>query len=103
MPQAIVFGYLPGDIIIIQHGGDHRKFVIVGTHRVVRAHKVYTPFRASSVTVRTRHAASVSRYRVTRTKTTVTGSRGKSATKTTTTVKGPKGKVKAQKTRVRKN
>lgn len=81
----------------------HRKFVIVGTHRVVRAHKVYTPFRASSVTVRTRHAASVSRYRVTRTKTTVTGPRGKSATKTTTTVKGPKGKVKAQKTRVRKN
>lgn len=81
----------------------HKKFVVVRTHRVGRAHKVYTPFRTSSVTVKTRHAASVSRYRVTRTKTTVTGPRGKSATKTTTTVKGPKGKVKAQKTKVRRN
>ena len=81
----------------------HKKFIVVRTHRVGRAHKVYTPFRASSVTVRTRHAASVSRFRVTRTKTTVTGPRGKSATKTTTTVKGPKGKVKAQKTKVRRN
>lgn len=81
----------------------HRRFVVVGTHRVVRAHKVYTPFRASSVTVRTRHATAVNHYRVTRTKTTVTGPRGKSATKTTTTVKGPRGKVKAQKTKIRRH
>ena len=81
----------------------HRKFVVVGTHRVVRAHKVYTPFRASSVTVRTRHAASVNRFRVTRTKTTVTGPRGNSVRKTTTTVKGPRGKVKAQKTKTRRH
>lgn len=81
----------------------HRSFVLVSTHRVVRAHKIYSPFRASSVTIRTRHSASVNRYRVTRTKTTVTGPRGKSATKTTTTVTGRKGKVKATKTRVKRN
>ncbi len=81
----------------------HSSFVVVRTHRVGRAHKIYTPYRASSVTVRTRHAASVNRYRVTRTKTTVTGPRGKSATKTTTTVTGRKGKVKATKTRIKKN
>lgn len=79
----------------------HARFIIVGTHRVVRAHKIYSPFRTTSVTVRTRHAASVSRYRVTRSKTTVTGPRGNSATKTTTTVRGPKGKVK--RTKIRRN
>lgn len=81
----------------------HRGFVIAGTHRVIRAHAVYKPFRTTSVTVRTRHSAAVGRYRVTRTKTTVTGPRGRSATKTTTTVTGKRGKVKAQKTRIRRN
>lgn len=81
----------------------HRGFVVVGTHRVVRAHAVYRPFRTTSVTVRTRHSAAVGRYRVTKTKTTVTGPRGRSATKTTTTVTGKRGKVKAKKTRIRRN
>jgi hypothetical protein len=80
----------------------HRPFVVVNTHRVVRAHRVYTPARVSSVTVRTRHSASVNSYRVTRTKTTVTGPRGNSATRTQTTVRGKNGKVKAQKTKVRR-
>jgi len=64
-------------------------FAVVRTHRVVHAHRVYAPVRATSVTVRTRHHASVSHYRVTK----------------TTAIKGKAGgtKVKATKTtRVRK-
>ncbi|MBN8863647.1 MAG: hypothetical protein J0H92_09765 [Sphingobacteriales bacterium] len=79
----------------------YRPFVVVHTRRVVRAHSIYAPVRVSSVTVRTRHQASVQNYRVTRRQTTVTGPRGNSATRTTTTVKGPKGKVKTKRTRVR--
>lgn len=81
----------------------HRPFVIVHTHRVIRAHRVYTPFRVGAVSVRTRHSASVNRYRVTRTKTTVTGPRGNTVTKKTTTVTGKHGKVKATKTKVKRN
>lgn len=80
----------------------HRHFAVVRTHRVIAARRVYTPFRATSVSVRTRHSASVNHYRVTRTKTTVTGPRGRSATKTTTTVTGRNGNVKASKTKVRR-
>lgn len=80
----------------------HRHYVVVHTHRVGRAHKFYTPFRTTSVTVRTRHAVAVNNYRVTRTKTTVSGSRGRSATRTSTTVSGKRGKVKNSKTTVRK-
>lgn len=40
---------------------------IVHTHRVVVAHRVYTPFRTSSVTVRTRTTVVRNNYRVTRT------------------------------------
>ncbi len=80
----------------------HRNFVVVRTHRVGRAHACYTPFRASSVSVRARHGAAVNNYRVTRTKTTVSGPRGRSATKTTTTVSGKNGRVKGSKTTVRK-
>lgn len=80
----------------------HRPFVTVRTHRVVRAHAVYRPVRVSSVTVRTRHATTVNNYRVTRSKTTVTGPRGHKATRTTTTVRGAGGKVKARKTTVRR-
>ncbi|MGZ8549516.1 MAG: hypothetical protein ACXWV2_02595 [Chitinophagaceae bacterium] len=76
----------------------HRSFVVVRTHRVFRAHRVYTPIRRHSVAVRTRHAASVNNYRVTRTKTTITGPRGNSATRKTTTVRGRNGKVKATRT-----
>lgn len=79
----------------------YRPFVVVHTRRVVRARSIYAPVRVSSVTVRTRHQASVQNYRVTRRQTTVTGPRGNAVTRTTTTVKGPKGKVKTKRTRVR--
>lgn len=79
----------------------HRPFVVVHTHRVVRAHAIYRPARVTSVTVRNRHSVAVNNYRVTRTKTTVTGPRGNSATRTTTTVR-KNGKVRAQKTTVRR-
>lgn len=67
----------------------HRGFAVVTTHRVVRAHRVYTPVRVSSVTVRTRHHNSVNSFRVTRTKTKVTtGPRGNTkVTKSRTTTR----------------
>ncbi len=75
---------------------------IVSHHRVVRAHNIYRPVRVTSTTVRTRNAGAHSNYKVSRTKTTVRGPRGNTATKKTTTVRGPKGNVKAQKTTVKK-
>lgn len=75
---------------------------IVSTHRVVRAHNIYRPTRVTSTTVRTRHATAHANYKVNRTKTTVKGPRGNTATKRTTTVKGPKGNVKAQRTTVKR-
>jgi hypothetical protein len=80
----------------------HRPFVVVRTHRVVHAHRIYTPVRTSSVVVRTRHSASVNNYRVTRSRTTVTGPKGNSATVKKTTVAGPKGR-KATKVKVRRH
>jgi hypothetical protein len=84
------------------HAGHRHGFVVSRTHRVIHAHRIYTPLRTSSVTVRTRHATAVNGYRVTRTKTTVTGPRGNKATRTTTTVKGRGGDVKARKTTTRR-
>lgn len=83
------------------HRPYHRHCAVVRTHRVMHAHRIYTPVRVSSVTVRTRHATAVNGYRVSRTKTTVTGPRGNKATRTRTTVTGPRGN-KATKTTVRK-
>ncbi len=80
----------------------HRSFVVVHTHRVIHAHAVYKPFRTTSLTVRSRHSAAVGNYRVTRTKTSVTGPRGNTTTVKKTTVKGPGGKVKAQKTTLKR-
>lgn len=80
----------------------HRPFVVVRTHRVIHAHRVYTPHRVVSVSVRTRHSATVGNFRVNRTKTTVTGRRGNTFTKKTTTVRGPGGHVRGQKTTIRK-
>lgn len=80
----------------------HRPYAVVHTHRVVHAHKMYTPHRSSSVVVRNRHSASVNNYRVTRSKATVTGPRGNSATVKKTTVKGPRGN-KATKVKVKRN
>jgi hypothetical protein len=73
------------------HRHYHRSYVVVHTHRTVHAHHVYTPKRTTSVSVRTRHSASVGNYRVNRSKTTVTGPRGGTATVRKTTVKGPRG------------
>lgn len=64
-------------------------FAVVHTHRVVHAHRLYRPHRVTSVTVRTRHGASVDRYRVTKTKTVRTkdGVQRTKTTRTTTRVK----------------
>jgi len=80
----------------------HRPFVVVRTHRVIHAHRIYTPFRSTSVVVRNRHSASVNNYRVTRTRTTVTGPRGKTTTVKRTTVTGPRG-GRATKVKVRRH
>ncbi len=80
----------------------HRSFVVVHTHRAVNAHRVYTPYRSSSTVVRTRHSASVNNYRVTRTKTAVTGPRGNTTTVKKTTLTGPRGN-KASKTKVKRH
>ena len=80
----------------------HPHYVVVHTHRVAYAPRIYRPMRVTSVTVRTRHQASVTHYRTTRT---VTGPHGRQyqATRKTTTVEGPRGnKVSRTKTTVRK-
>lgn len=69
----------------------HHGFAVVHTHRVLVAHRVYTPFRTTSVTVRTRHATAVGNYRVSHSRTTITGPRGKKTTVRKTTVQGPRG------------
>lgn len=68
-------------------------FVIVHNHRVVHAHRVYTPYRTTSVTVRTRNQASVTRYRTTRTVSPSPGNKQVKATRKTTTVQGKRGKA----------
>src|SRR5690606_31972183 len=80
----------------------HTGFVVVHTHRVGRAHRVYAPYRSASVTVRTRHSVAVNNYRVSRTRTSVTGPRGKTTTVKKTTVTGPRGN-KATKVKVRRH
>ena len=77
-------------------------YVVVHTHRVVRAHNVYRPARVTSVTVRTRNTVAVNNYRVTHKRTTVTGPRGNSVNRKTTTVRGRNGNVKARSTRVKR-
>jgi hypothetical protein len=62
----------------------HRGFAVVRTHRVVAAHRVYTPGRVASVTVRTHHQASIRHYRATKT-TTVKTKAGTTKVKTTKT------------------
>lgn len=75
---------------------------VVHTHRLVAAHRMYTPGRAHSTTVRTHYAGAHKNYTVTKKKTTVTGPHGRSHTKTTKTVKGPHGHTKSQSTKVRR-
>ena len=73
---------------------------VVHTHRVFAAHRVYTPFRRTSVFVHTRHATAVTHYRGSRSirKVTVSGPRG---TRTTTTIRGKDGDVKYKETKVK--
>lgn len=60
----------------------HAGFAVVRTHRVVHAHRVYTPVRSTSVIVKSRHGATVKHHRVTRT-TTIKGKGGATKVKTT--------------------
>lgn len=86
----------------------HRHCHIVTTHRVVRAHKVYTPRRTHSTVVRTKTTTTVARRKggttvnQRSTTTTVQGKNGRAASKTTTTTKatkrGKNGNVSGQKT-----
>ena len=68
------------------HVGYHRSFVVCHEHRVIHAHAIYTPFRATSAIVRTRHSAVVGHYRVTRTTTIRRGPAGGRVR--TTTIRG---------------
>lgn len=63
-----------------------RHCAVVYTHRVVAAHRVYTPYRASSTIVRTRTTVARNNYKVTRTRTRVTGPRGNTRVRTNTTI-----------------
>jgi hypothetical protein len=64
----------------------NRHYAVVRTHRVGVAHRLYTPHRVSSVTVRTRHSVARGNYKVTRTR--VTGPRGNTRVKTTVQKRG---------------
>jgi hypothetical protein len=50
------------------------------------AHRVYTPYRASSAIVRTRTTVARNNYHVTRTRTRVTGPRGNTRVRTNTSI-----------------
>lgn len=83
----------------------HRRYVVVHQHRVVHAHRIYTPVRTTSVTVHTRNRASVDHYRTTRTSRSTTVTRDNKQTKVTrrtTTVQGKNGKATKRTTRVRR-
>lgn len=45
------------------HMGFCRGYAVVRTHRVIHAHRIYVPFRTTSVIVHTRHAGPVGHYR----------------------------------------
>lgn len=64
----------------------HRHCAVVRTHRVVVAHRVYTPHRTSSTIVRTRTTLARNNYKVTRTRTRVTGPRGNTRVRTNTNI-----------------
>jgi hypothetical protein len=81
-------------------------YVVVHTHRVAYAPRLYRPMRVTSVTVTTRHKTTVTHYRASRTTRTVNAAHGNKqyrATRKTTTVEGPRGnKVSRTRTTVRK-
>lgn len=83
---------------------NHTHFYRIGhTHRAIRAHNIYRPGRVTSVSVRTRYAGAHNNYKISRSKTKITGPRGNTVTKKNTTIKGPGGKVKASKTTVKRS
>ena len=73
---------------------------VVHTHRVIVAHRIYTPFRSRSAFVHTRHVTAVAHYRSGRTIRTVrvAGPRG---VRTTTTIRGKDGDVKYKETKTK--
>jgi hypothetical protein len=83
----------------------HPGFRVVRTHRVVVAHRGYAPHRRTSAVVRTRHAATVNNYRVTRTtrRATVTGPRGNDyrVKQTTWRAKDEDGNLRGKKTKTK--
>lgn len=54
---------VPVRVFYPRHAIYHNRFIVVNRHRVMHAHRMYRPVRVTSVTVRTRHGASVGRYR----------------------------------------
>ncbi|WP_276368878.1 hypothetical protein [Chryseolinea sp. H1M3-3] len=84
--------------VFFHHHAPYRhRYVVVHTHRTVRAHSVYVPTRTTSLTVQTRHREPVNHYRSNKTSrtTTITSSPGKTTRKTTTvrTKDGKKSKT----------
>lgn len=77
-------------------------FVVAPARRIVYAHRIYVPVRSRSATVYTRTTVARNYFKVTRSRTTVTGPRGNSVTRQHTTVQGRNGRVKASKTTVRR-
>ncbi len=74
------------------------KVRVVTTHRSVAARNLYAPKRVTSKTVTTRYAGARSNYKVTKTKTKVTGPAGNTRVKKSTTVTGPRGNSATKKT-----
>jgi hypothetical protein len=70
----------------------HRHYAVVRTHRVLVAHRVYAPHRTSSVIVRNRTTVARNNYKVTRTRTRVTGPRGNTRVRTNTTIQRKGGR-----------
>lgn len=81
-------------------------YAIAPVHRVIRAHRVYTPVRVTSVTVTTHNKVARDNYRVTHKRTTVDIQKGNHeihATHSSTEIKGRHGdtKIKTSHTKVR--
>ena len=74
----------------VHHVHHHRHYHVVSTHRLVRAHKVYTPRRKSSTVVRTRTTTRVASGKV-------TTKAARARTTTAVAAKGPGGNVVAGK------
>jgi hypothetical protein len=83
------------------HHPYRHRYVVVHTHRTIHAHRIYTPVRTTSVTVKTRHQEPMNHYRTRTTRTTtVAGPRGNvKATRKTTTVRGKDGSKRAKATK----